>query len=76
MIANEAEYERACEELDKLQTWLEELRRAHPGHEKGLTKAGIRKMIARLQEDIGFYEGSREVEESPFPGRPEGAPLT
>jgi hypothetical protein len=56
--------------LDKLQTWLEELRRAHPGHEKGLTKAGIRKMIARLQEDIGQYEGSREIENAfPVSGR-------
>jgi hypothetical protein len=33
----------------------------------GLTKAGVRKMIARLHEEIGFYEGIREFEESPSP---------
>ena len=67
MITKAVEYQKACEELDKLQAWLDELRRAHPGREKGLTKAGVRKMIARLQEDIGQFEGSREVEETPTP---------
>jgi hypothetical protein len=33
----------------------------------GLTKAGVRKMTARLQEEIGFFEGSWEFEESPTP---------
>jgi hypothetical protein len=67
VINNAVEYEKACEELDRLQTWLEELRRAHPGKEKGLTKAGVRKMIARLQEEIGLYEGSQEMEKTPVP---------
>jgi hypothetical protein len=63
MITNNTEYEKACEELKRLEQWLERLRQEHPGHEKGLTKAGIRKMIAQLHEEIGVYEGSREVEE-------------
>ncbi len=63
MIANAIEYEKACAELERLEQWLEQLKQQHPGHEKGLTKAGVRKMIARLHEEIGIYEGSREVEE-------------
>jgi hypothetical protein len=63
MINNSTEYEKACEELKRLEQWLERLLQEHPGREKGLTKAGIRKMIARLQEELGLYEGSREVEE-------------
>ena len=47
MIGNVVEYEKACEKLAKLEAWLDELRRHnHPGREKGLTKAGVRKMIA------------------------------
>ena len=63
MITTTTEYEKACEELSHLEKWLERLKQEHPGHDKGLTKAGIRKMIARLHEDLGVYEGSREVEE-------------
>jgi len=63
MITNSTEYVKACEELKRLEQWLERLLHEHPGHTKGLTKAGIRKMIARLNEEIGLYEGSREVEE-------------
>ena len=33
----------------------------HPVPAKGLTKAGIRKMIARLHEELAVYEGSQEV---------------
>lgn len=62
MITNSTEYVKACEELKRLEQWLERLLHEHPGHTKGLTKAGIRKMIARLHEEIGLYEGSREVE--------------
>jgi hypothetical protein len=62
MITNAAEYDKACEELERLEAWLERLRKEHPGQEKGLTKAGVRKMIARLHEDLGVYEGGRETE--------------
>jgi hypothetical protein len=67
MITNSVEYEKAREELDKLQAWLNDLLRLNPGRAKGLTKAGVRKMIAHLHEEIGVYEGSREFEESPSP---------
>jgi hypothetical protein len=62
MITSPAEYEKACAELERLQAWLDRLRQQHPGREKGLTKAGIRKMIARLHEDLGIYEGGLETE--------------
>jgi hypothetical protein len=75
MITSRVEYEKAREELDHLQKWLEELRRANPVHEKGLTKAGVRKMIARLQEEIGFFEGSGMEEELLSSPQPEEAPM-
>ncbi len=62
MIADANEYEKACQELDHLEGWLSRLRQEHPGSEKGLTKAGIRKLIARLHEELAVYEGRREVE--------------
>jgi hypothetical protein len=58
MITNTDEYESACEELADLEAWLDRLRRDRPPAEKGLTKAGIRKMIARLHEELGIYEAS------------------
>jgi hypothetical protein len=33
----------------------------HPIGSKGLTKAGIRKLIARLLEVLAVYEGSEET---------------
>ena len=65
MIANAKEYERACQELESLQTRLERLHKEYPGFEKGLTKAGVRKMIARLHEELAIYEGGLEVEKEP-----------
>ncbi len=62
MIKNEAEYEKTKQELRDLEKWLDRLEQGHPVHEKGLTKAGIRKMIARLHEELGTYEGTAEVE--------------
>ena len=59
------EYEKACEELRYLEAWLSRLQQEHPGSEKGLTKAGLRKMIARLHEDLGVFEGNLEVEKEP-----------
>ena len=61
MISNTQEYEKAQDELRHLENWLARLQREHPVPEKGLTKAGIRKMIARLHEEIAVYEGSEEV---------------
>lgn len=61
MISNAQEYEKAQGELRHLEDWLARLQREHPIPNKGLTKAGIRKMIARLHEELAVYEGSQEV---------------
>jgi hypothetical protein len=61
MISNAQEYQKAKEELRHLEDWLARLQRDHPVPEKGLTKAGIRKMIARLHEELAVYEGSEHV---------------
>ena len=44
-----------------MEDWLARLRQEHPNPAKGLTKAGIRKMLARLHEELAEYEGSQEV---------------
>jgi len=61
MIANVLEYRKAQEELHRLEERLEHLSKEHPGGEKGLTKAGVRKMIARLHEELAVYEGGQEI---------------
>jgi len=61
MIADANEYTKACQELEHLEAWLSRLRQEHPT-EKGLTKAGLRKMIARLHEELAIYEGHLEVQ--------------
>jgi hypothetical protein len=61
MIASAVEYERAQDELRELEDRLSRLQAAHPGGSKGFTKAGIRKMIARLHEELALYEGSEEA---------------
>jgi len=58
MIANLSEYQKAEEELRSLEQRLEQLQQTHPVGSKGFTKAGIRKMIAQLQEELAIYEGS------------------
>jgi hypothetical protein len=64
MIANSTEYHKAQEELCALEKRLNRLQRAHPIGSKGFTKAGIRKMIARLHEELAVYEGSEEARRS------------
>ncbi len=61
MSSEPQEYQKAQDELSHLERWLERVQREHPGGEKGLTKAGLRKMIARLHEELAVYEGTREV---------------
>ena len=61
MISNPTEYEKAQEELRTLESRLQRLQEAKPAGEKGFTKAGVRKMIARLHEELAFYEGSEEA---------------
>lgn len=64
MISSEIEYESAKNELQHVQAWLDRLQREHPHPEKGLTKAGLRKMIARLHEELAVYEGTQETREA------------
>ena len=64
MIATPQEYETAKSELSHLEEWLARLQQEHPAPSHGLSKAGIRKMIARLHEELAIYEGSQEVHSS------------
>jgi hypothetical protein len=64
MIATETEYEKVQEELRSLEERLSKLQQSHPVGSKGFTKAGIRKMIARLQEELALFEGSVEARKS------------
>ena len=61
MIENDEHYRKALEELRYMEDWLRRLQAKRDGSAKGLTKAGIRKMIARLQDELGAYEGQQEV---------------
>ena len=64
MIANTTEYHNAQEEILVLQERLERLQQSHLIGSKRFTKAGIRKMIARLHEELAVYEGSEESRKS------------
>jgi hypothetical protein len=48
-------------ELQSLQDRLAELLKNHAVGDKGFTKAGIRKLIARLNEELAVFEGSEEA---------------
>lgn len=61
MILSSTDYQKAQQELNSLQSRLERLQESHPGGDKGFTKAGIRKMIARLHEELAMYEGTQEA---------------
>lgn len=61
MIATATEYEKAQEELRALEERLERLQQSNPIGSKGFTKAGIRKMIARLHEELAVFEASEEA---------------
>lgn len=69
MITNAVEYEKAEQELRDLEKRLEGLQRSHSIGSKGFTKAGIRKMIARIHEELALYEGSEEAREPESGGR-------
>jgi hypothetical protein len=64
VIATGTEYEKAKEELRSLEDRLNRLQEAHPLGSKGFTKAGIRKMIARLHEELAVYEAREESRDS------------
>jgi hypothetical protein len=61
MISNTTDYEKAQDELRALETRLGQLQQDHPLGSKGFTKAGVRKLIARLHEELAVYEGSAEA---------------
>ena len=65
MISTTIEYEKAQQELQDLQDRLKKLQDDYPIGEKGFTKAGIRKLIARLNEELAVFEGSEEARSSP-----------
>lgn len=65
MICTQTEYDKALDELRDLQDRLAKLQQEYPVGEKGFTKAGIRKLIARLNEELAVYEGSEEARLSP-----------
>lgn len=64
MITTAEQYRQAQEELRQLEERLHRLQQSHPLEAKGVTKAGIRKMIARLHEELAVYEGSPEVRQA------------
>ena len=64
MITNTAQYHKAQEELRQLEARLQRLQQMHPLGAKGFTKAGIRKMIARLHEELALYEGEQEAHQA------------
>ena len=61
MITNIEQYETAQTELRDLEERLRRLQHDHPLGTKGFTKAGVRKLIARLHEELALYEGGREI---------------
>ena len=64
MITNLEQYQKAQEEFRQLEERLHRLQQSHPLGAKGFTKAGIRKMIARLHEELALYEGSQEIRQA------------
>jgi hypothetical protein len=64
VIEKTIEYEKAQAELKDLQERRDRLQRDPPIDEKGFTKAGIRKLIARLNEELAVFEGSEEARTS------------
>ncbi len=61
MIANAEQYQTAQKELRQLEDRLSRLQQEFPLGVKGLTKAGVRKLIARLHEELAVYEGNLEA---------------
>jgi hypothetical protein len=61
MITNIDEYHQAEEEIRSLEQRLARLHESQPIASKGFTKAGVRKLIARLHEELAVYEGRREI---------------
>jgi hypothetical protein len=61
VITNAAEYEKAHGDLRILEQRITDLERDHPIGEKGFTKAGVRKMIAKINEELAVFESREET---------------
>jgi len=61
VITNAAEYEKAHSDLRILEQRIADLERDHPVGEKGFTKAGVRKMIAKINEELAVFESREEA---------------
>ncbi len=61
MISNAVEYEKAHSDLRILEQRIADLEREHPIGEKGFTKAGVRKMIAKINEELASFESREET---------------
>jgi len=64
MIETATQYEKAQQELRSLEERLGRLQQTNPAGSKGFTKAGVRKMIARLHEELAMFEGSEEARQT------------
>jgi len=61
VISNAVEYEKAHSDLRILEQRITDLEREHPIGEKGFTKAGVRKMIAKINEELASFESREET---------------
>jgi prefoldin subunit 5 len=61
VITNAAESEKAHSDLRILEQRIADLERDHPVGEKGFTKAGVRKMIAKINEELAVFESREEA---------------
>ena len=61
MISNAVENEKAHCDLLILEQRIADLEREHPIGEKGFTKAGVRKMIAKINEELASFESREET---------------
>lgn len=66
MFTTLVEYEKALEEIRVLEERLAKLLQSNPIGKKGFTKAGIRKLISLLHEELAIYEGSEEARQPHF----------
>ena len=60
MIESANQHAIASEQLIELNARLGKLQEESPGKLKGYTKAGIRKMIAKIHEDLAIYEATND----------------
>jgi len=61
VITNAAEYEKAHSDLRILEQRIADLERDYPVGEKGFTMAGVRKMIAKINEELAVFESREEA---------------